>query len=686
MNVRVLSDRLLPERNGKPVPVKKGQVFRIYNRSVLKKLLANGCVERIDAFGAGTTGLLAVCGREAPAMPSPTAKKRIGMFAFTSTHYSGGRIHLWQMAWALASIGHEVWFVTNRIPMWQKDYPANQNLRLITDKSPSLPPDFDYVVTDGKRGEGKAAINYRSKYPTAKLCVLNFETPNWVRKYDPISADKMEDTVPVLLDADILFANSEDSCEDVREVLGRDTKVTAIPPVTNTSAIGLPDVKLPREAISNAGTPYVVWVARGSAYKGIKEAVAAVRAYPGKLNLYAMGHPGKIHGNNTDKHKFITFGGTVTDAQKMALISGAEAVLAPSRFEGYGMVPGEALCCGTPVVVYDLPVLHANYGDRLSYAKWGDSAAFSKKVKEVLKNPPKVDVKEAHEKYGLEAMKSCLNAIPELQATKRISAQLICYYGPTVTEAIASVYPHVDEILIAYGPTELWKDTAPDDALKQIKAFPDKAKKIKLEIRDVWRNKQEMRKWCSDNATGNRMLIFDADEIYHNLDKWIEADPVAGCPRWVHFWHDQDHYVTDKCGDRRWGTFEEGKIGVVHPHYRWSHWRPTYRFGGKRGVRAEDVMSVSLNNRKLTDEADAVCPECVIYHLGHTLNKERMNEKHEFYMKRDGKDVGRIQRKKAWHTWNGKTGEQGDGYIRSVDWKLPALVLKTFKRMKKYVN
>jgi len=679
VNVLVLDDRNLPDYTGRPVPVKKGQVFDIQNRNVLRKLLQAGIVAEIGAPFKLTAGC-----RPGTPLPAPSSKKRIGFYTFTSNHYSGGRIHLWQMAWALADMGHEVWFITNARPIWQKDYPDTPNLKLITDTTTPIPPDFDYVITDGKLAAGKGAVQYNTLYPRAKLCVINFETHLWVAKYALETSKRMENTIPVLKAADILLANSEPSCQDVREAIGRpDADVTAVPPVVNTYALGFPDVKLPAEMERNAGTPYVTWVSRASLYKGIQDAVNAVKAYPGPLNLIAMGHPGVINKHDSDLHKFITFGAALSDAQKMKIMAGATCVVAPSKFEGYGMVPGEALCSGTPAVVYDLPVLRENYGDRIVYAKWGDSADFSKKVRETVDNPPAVDVPEAHERYGLQAMKIKLASIPAFTPEKRISAQLICYYGPTVTEALASVYPHVDEILIAYGPTGLWKDMAPDDALDQIRAFPDPDRKIKLEVRAEWQNKTAMRQWCADNATGNRMLIFDADEIYHNLDKWIEADPLAGCPRWVHFWHDEEHYVTDSAGDQRWGRHEDGKIGTRHPHYRWSHWRNSYHFGSTKGVRAQDITGESLTNGNLTLMADAACPECVIYHLGHTLAAERMAQKHDYYLQRDGKGAGRVRRKAAWHQWNGKTGEQGDGIIRKVDWELPPLVKQAFGRNEK---
>jgi len=60
-----------------------------------------------------------------------------------------------------------------------------------------------------------------------------------------------------------------------------------------------------------------------------------------------------------------------------------------------------------------------------------------------------------------------------------------------------------------------------------------------------------------------------------------------------------------------------------------------------------------------------------------------MQEKHNFYLQRDGKDAGRVRRKEAWHSWNGKTGEQGDGVVRKVDWALPSLVQQAFAKMGK---
>jgi hypothetical protein len=262
---------------------------------------------------------------------------------------------------------------------------------------------------------------------------------------------------------------------------------------------------------------------------------------------------------------------------------------------------------------------------------------------------------------------------------------MICYYGPTVQQAIASVYDHVDEVIIAYGPTELWKKVPPDGSLDLIKSFPDPHKKIKLITKKVWKNKQEMRQACQKKMTGNYLLIIDADEIYHDVDKWIAKAPDYGCPRWVHFWHDQDHYVVDAPGMDRWGRSHE-LGGGTHNHLRWGYWRYSFEWTSPRGTVAQDKNRSRLCSAFQTADAVKASPTTCIYHLGHVLPPDLMSAKHQFYLQRDGKDPGRIARMKAWHDWSGKLGNCGDGDIRKVNWQLPKLVLDAFDCIEEYTN
>jgi len=57
------------------------------------------------------------------------------------------------------------------------------------------------------------------------------------------------------------------------------------------------------------------------------------------------------------------FVGWVDETDKPALYSGAEAVLFPSRYEGFGLPPLEAMACGTPVIVSRAASLPEIVGD-----------------------------------------------------------------------------------------------------------------------------------------------------------------------------------------------------------------------------------------------------------------------------------------------------------------------------------
>jgi len=64
--------------------------------------------------------------------------------------------------------------------------------------------------------------------------------------------------------------------------------------------------------------------------------------------------------------------GRVSDDDLAAIYSGARALVFPSDDEGFGLPTVEALACGTPVVVSDLPVLREVLGDRATFVESGD--------------------------------------------------------------------------------------------------------------------------------------------------------------------------------------------------------------------------------------------------------------------------------------------------------------------------
>jgi glycosyltransferase involved in cell wall biosynthesis len=67
-----------------------------------------------------------------------------------------------------------------------------------------------------------------------------------------------------------------------------------------------------------------------------------------------------------------------------ALYSGAEALIFPSHFEGFGMPIIEAMACGTPVITADNSSLPEAGGDAAIYVPSRDIGALSKSISEVI--------------------------------------------------------------------------------------------------------------------------------------------------------------------------------------------------------------------------------------------------------------------------------------------------------------
>lgn len=75
--------------------------------------------------------------------------------------------------------------------------------------------------------------------------------------------------------------------------------------------------------------------------------------------------------------------GRVGDQELAALYAGALALVLPSRLEGFGLPPLEALSYETPSVVSDVPALREMLGDGALFVVPGDQAALSRAMLEI---------------------------------------------------------------------------------------------------------------------------------------------------------------------------------------------------------------------------------------------------------------------------------------------------------------
>ena len=70
----------------------------------------------------------------------------------------------------------------------------------------------------------------------------------------------------------------------------------------------------------------------------------------------------------------VLYLGYQSDERVKALIENAKALVFPSRYEGFGIPPLEAIALGTPTIVSDIEVLREIYGNCASYLDPDDSS------------------------------------------------------------------------------------------------------------------------------------------------------------------------------------------------------------------------------------------------------------------------------------------------------------------------
>ena len=597
---------------------------------------------------------------------------RVGIFHKVTSHYSGGRILLFQYAHCLASTGSvDVFLVSNAVPIWARDYPALPNLNYVVKPGSRVPDDLDIVISD--RGEWlHKALQYRDKHPCVAIG-MNFETPNWVETLCPTLGRLInkEDFAGGFAKCDYLFSCSEEGLKWLKDYLeGRSRKVCGIPQfvvpgAVNTFALGQAERENSAAGYTRVtNRRYALWVSRGVDHKNLRLCVDAIWGLRELFDLVVIGNSCKgVHDNEYHKLHFMK---SVGDVEKFRLMLSAHTVLAPSLFEGYGIVPGEALAAGVVPVVFDLPVLRQVYGSRLHYIPHGDSTSYVKAVADVAVGMKETaDADEAKELYGMKAMKKRILSLPCHRVDRvSVSAQFIVYWG-FFPEAVEAIYPYVDQIIIAYGPVELVKKRGvePDNSLELVRVLQDPEKKIEVYGRPVWSDKTEMHNFCCRKIRGNRMLIVGGDQIWVGLPEWIADEKIfAACPRMVHFWDDSEHYISR---GKNWGESVE-PFGTFVPHCLWTYWRPSFSFRVQSQVcdaSYNDVNREDAHTRR--GEACRDHPNTVIYHLGNLLNKRTMDAKLQFYVDRDRCNLS----------------VRAQGKVLPVTWELPPIVRKALMRL-----
>jgi glycosyltransferase involved in cell wall biosynthesis len=126
--------------------------------------------------------------------------------------------------------------------------------------------------------------------------------------------------------------------------------------------------------------PYVLHVGWADPRKDAATLAAAhlriVADRPHDLVLAGLAHPNFVP-VSVPHAASIRRVGYVSDDDLTSLLSGAAVLAYPSRYEGFGIPPLEAMACGTPTVVSDIPALRESTENRVTYVRPGDIGAWA---------------------------------------------------------------------------------------------------------------------------------------------------------------------------------------------------------------------------------------------------------------------------------------------------------------------
>jgi glycosyltransferase involved in cell wall biosynthesis len=133
--------------------------------------------------------------------------------------------------------------------------------------------------------------------------------------------------------------------------------------------------------------PYALMVGWADPRKDLATAVAAHQAVvadaPHDLVLAGAAHP-SFAPVRVPESATIRRVGYVDDPDLVALLTGAAVLLYPSRYEGFGLPPLEALACGTPAVAGDIPALRESTAGLVRLVSPGDVAGWTEALRDAL--------------------------------------------------------------------------------------------------------------------------------------------------------------------------------------------------------------------------------------------------------------------------------------------------------------
>lgn len=321
---------------------------------------------------------------------------------FSASRFTGGRYHAWLMAEALAEGGNHICVVTNEAPFVAKecvDFPAHDTIELVISATYSgweeRSWDIIILVPDTKLDAAVFGAALRARAITqAKMVFLDYEAPNWFNDSSRTPRLWLRTMWWAILgrQSALILSSTEfgrAKAKSYYQPLTGQSGFAVCPAPINDRAFPdiLPDVEKRIILISrldkwsiHKGTGWILefipkWVTDGSTITILGGIDSAMRD---RLNQATAAR--KIR---------IEFLQGVSDVEKFRIIAASRVLIFASYFEGFGLPPVEAACCGTPCVVTRLPVLEETVGNgEAIFVEQGDVEAMERHVTTLMEADP----------------------------------------------------------------------------------------------------------------------------------------------------------------------------------------------------------------------------------------------------------------------------------------------------------